>query len=325
MALVSVLIPAYERPDYVTHAINSVLAQSFDDFEILIGDDSRSDAVKNAVALIDDRRIRYNKHQSPKGAMQNWHDLLMSSESAYVATLNDDDYWEPEFLQRLVPPLTDDDSIGMTFCDSWRINDQGERELGQTEHASQTTHRDALTAGLCDSSDDAMLRLIAVWNAPQPAYAAVLRRQVASQLEIPSDTNPCHDLWCSYAMWKSGGRFFFVPGRYTNYRVHPGNLTNEGFARAEDFIFERIVQENKGNSALSEVIDRWTTIRWHRATKYLRHRSTIPQAQHEFEQAAPRLNRHRRAFAILATRSTFFCRTAGAVKSVADRVSHPSA
>ncbi|MEQ1704221.1 MAG: glycosyltransferase, partial [Ilumatobacteraceae bacterium] len=289
MAAVTAIIPAYERPETVRTAIEHALAQTFTDLQVLVGDDSRSDAVQQVVASFDDPRVMYHRNSPSLGAMQNWVDLVHRADTEFLASLNDDDFWEPEFLERLVTPMLSDQRIGLAFCDTWYVDERGDRMPAESQHWSHVSHRDSLPAGQVAFDAAGMLRLIAVWNAPQPAYAAVIRRDAVVGIEFPRETDPCHDLWCTYRIWTQGYSFHFVPERLTDYRIHAGNLTNAGFAAAEDFIFGQIVAEQADNPAVEELQQRWARIRFTRAATALAAAGGIAVARGEFAAAAPSL------------------------------------
>ena len=125
MASVSVIVPTYERPDLLRAALDSALAQTYDDFVILVGDNSESDVCEQLVADIADPRIRYHRNRPGLGPQGNWLDLVARADTPLVASLHDDDVWEPEFLEATVPAMLADDSIAMHFTDFWMIDDSG--------------------------------------------------------------------------------------------------------------------------------------------------------------------------------------------------------
>lgn len=320
MAAVTAIIPAYERPDTVRTAIERALAQTYPDVRVLVGDDSRSDVVQQVVASFDDPRVRYHRNTPSLGAMQNWVDLIHRADTEFVASLNDDDFWEPEFVERLVAPMLADERIGLAFCDTWYVDERGERMHAESQHWSQVSHRDSIPAGPVALDAAGMLRLIAVWNAPQPAYAAVMRRDAVVGIDFPAATDPCHDLWCTYRIWTQGYGFHFVPERLTDYRIHAGNLTNAGFAAAEDFIFGEIVTEQSANPAAGELQQRWARIRFTRGTSALAAAGGVEVARREFAAAAPSLSGARRLLALACGRSAVVCRLVGGVKRLKSRL-----
>ena len=92
--LVSILIPAYNRPEYLVQALESALFQTYDNIEIIIGDDSTTNEVESLVRcyyLPKYDNIRYWRNEVNKGQYQNDLDLIEASTGEYLNILMDDD------------------------------------------------------------------------------------------------------------------------------------------------------------------------------------------------------------------------------------------
>ncbi len=94
--LVSVVIPTYNRKDYLLEAIRSVLAGTFADYELIVVDDSSTDRTVEAVGGLD-RRIRY-LFQENRGVSAARNKGVSISRGKYVAFLDSDDLWKKEKL-----------------------------------------------------------------------------------------------------------------------------------------------------------------------------------------------------------------------------------
>src|SRR3954447_15839297 len=103
--LVSIITPTYDRPGYLREAIESVLAQTFGDFELLVCDDGSPPATEELVKSFDDPRIVYLRSPGRLGVLDNSLMGFARARGRYVTALFDDDAWEPEFLERVVAPL----------------------------------------------------------------------------------------------------------------------------------------------------------------------------------------------------------------------------
>ncbi len=91
---VSVIITTYKRPDYLREAIDSVLKQSFKDFElIIINDDPEGKEVEKILMLQRDPRIIYIKNKENLGGAKSLNIGLKRAKGEYVAILDDDDAW----------------------------------------------------------------------------------------------------------------------------------------------------------------------------------------------------------------------------------------
>ena len=103
-ALVSVIIPTYNRSSYLKQSIQSVLAQTYQNFEILVINDGGED-VLHIIESINDSRIKYINHKKNKGVSAARNSGLKNAKGKYIAYLDDDDAYYPEHLQTLVEKL----------------------------------------------------------------------------------------------------------------------------------------------------------------------------------------------------------------------------
>lgn len=93
---VSVVIPTYNRAKYVTETIDSVLSQSYTDYEIIVVDDGSTDNTREALAPYMDR-IRYI-HQQNSGVSAARNRGIKAARGKWIAFLDSDDIWLPEKL-----------------------------------------------------------------------------------------------------------------------------------------------------------------------------------------------------------------------------------
>jgi hypothetical protein len=303
MATVTIIMPTYERTEYLRSAIASALAQTYTDWVLQVGDNSATDAVERVVRSFDDPRIRYHRNAENLGAHGNWLNLIDIATTPLVASLHDDDIWEPDFLARTVPMMLQDETLAMVFTDYWSIDSAGRRLPELTEQTTRTAHRHEIPSGRLDMDRNGLVRVAVVWNAPQPAYAAVLRRSAALEVEYPAIPNMISDLWLSYSLARAGAGIAYVAERLTNYRVHGGSVTATGLAEPEDAVFSRIVAECAGMPVTAEVHRRWAELRWGRAIRLMADSSQSARSRREMRLAAPWLSGTRRVAAHLGGRS----------------------
>ena len=102
MPKVSVIIPTFNRAAFLESAIESVLNQTYNDFEIIIVDDNSSDNTYEVVASFKDVRIKYIRHRENKGVSAARNTAIRVCKGKYIAFLDDDDEWVPEKLQKQV-------------------------------------------------------------------------------------------------------------------------------------------------------------------------------------------------------------------------------
>jgi glycosyltransferase involved in cell wall biosynthesis len=97
---VSVVIPVFNRPATVCRAIQSVLEQTYQDFEIIVVDDGSTDATAASVAAMTDRRITLIRHGQNRGGSAARNTGIRAGSAPYVAFLDSDDEWLPTKLAR---------------------------------------------------------------------------------------------------------------------------------------------------------------------------------------------------------------------------------
>jgi len=115
MPEVSVVIPSYNHEDYIEECINSVLKQSYQDFEIIITDDgSRDNTVKN-ILKFDDSRIKLYINRENKGACIAANHCIKQSSGKFIAMLSSDDVWMPDKLEIQVDFMKKHNNIAGVF------------------------------------------------------------------------------------------------------------------------------------------------------------------------------------------------------------------
>jgi len=98
--LVSVVIPTYKRPDFLIRAAHSAIAQTFTDLEIIAIDDCSPVDYNDALMRLSDKRFRYIRLDSNRGAAAARNIGLENARGRFVAFLDDDDWWYPQKLEQ---------------------------------------------------------------------------------------------------------------------------------------------------------------------------------------------------------------------------------
>src|SRR5689334_7345810 len=114
---VSVIIPCYNLGQYLDEAVNSVRAQSFNDWEIVIVNDGSTDPATNRL-LADYRRPKTRVLTTENRGLSAARNLAIAhATGAYICALDADDVLEPRYLERAVAHLEADPTLG--FVSSW--------------------------------------------------------------------------------------------------------------------------------------------------------------------------------------------------------------
>lgn len=213
---VTVAIPTYRRPDWLRVAIECALAQTFTDIEILVSDSDRSDEIAALVAGFGDERLRYRRSDQPTNGLENALAMYSDCRGELIATLHDDDMWDPRYLEVMVAPLLADPSVQLTFADHWVMDAAGQLLQEETEAFTRERGRQGMPAGRVQPFVREALVLRAVFF----VVATVFRAGLVDWDAVPPEVAPPYEVWLTYLASRGGAAAWYIPERLSSYRVH---------------------------------------------------------------------------------------------------------
>ena len=229
-------MPVYQGEEHLAAAIESVLAQTFDRFELLVVDDGSTDgssAIARAYAERDPRVDYTRQENAGQGAARNAGVAAARGEA--IAFLDQDDLWLPDKLARQLP-LLDDTTV--VYSDTYIL-----REDGRSREERLSDHLESWPA-------PATLRSLIVGNSIPVLTALLSRRLLLAHGGLTSDPAlkgvDDYDLWLRLAA--AGVAFSYVPEPLAVYRVHKAAMSADrvGMASARLALFEKLSGENTG-------------------------------------------------------------------------------
>lgn len=120
---VSVIIPTYNRANLLSKSIQSVLNQTYTNFELIIVDDGSNDHTEDAVKNFEDERIRYIRHDKNKGLAGARNTGIRFSKGELLSFQDDDDEWLPNKLEKEIKVLKKSDSnVGVVYSGLCKID-----------------------------------------------------------------------------------------------------------------------------------------------------------------------------------------------------------
>lgn len=122
---VSVVMPAYNLAKFVGQSIESVLSQTYGDFELVIIDNGSTDNTADVIRSYKDERIKFLKVPSNLGPSLAVNIAIGHSTGKYVALLAADDYWTPEKLARQTAYLDSHPDTGAVFSLASVVDEEG--------------------------------------------------------------------------------------------------------------------------------------------------------------------------------------------------------
>lgn len=207
MSAISILMPVYNGEAYLRETIESCLAQTFTDFELVIVDDGSTDRSKAIIESYDDPRIRLIENSANLGQVASMNKGAALCKGRYIARLDADDVCEPRRLEKQYRFLERHPHIGM--CGTW---------------AHMIDPAGAMLKPIVVLTDPAMVAIALLFYNPIIHPSVMIRTELLRQHPYP-DRSPSEDyeLWTRLADITSIAN---LPCRLLRYRWHPANLSS---------------------------------------------------------------------------------------------------
>ena len=219
MPKVSVLMPVYKTKDeFLIEAINSILSQTYTDFEFLILDDCPEDDREDIIKSFNDKRIKYLKNEKNLGITPSRNKLLELARGEYIAVMDHDDISLPERFAKQVAYLDEHKDVGVIGSFIHKI-------VGGKDVKLPVEDED-IKSGL-------MMKCVIVHP------ASMIRKSILTENNICYEEHysPSEDykLWCDLIEHTN---FYNIPEVLFNYRDHKNNTTTSRRDEMENVTLE---------------------------------------------------------------------------------------
>jgi len=221
--LVSVVIPAYRVAQYIAAALDSVLAQTFKDYEIIVVNDGSPDTEELEKALEPYRGRMAYLRQENQGSSAARNTGIRAARGTYIAPLDADDIWAPEHLASQLAVLEADPSIDMVYADA--------RIFGDVPEAGRTVME------LCPSAGAVTFERLVTRECTVHLCVSVCRRETllrAGLFDAEMQRGEDIDMWMR--ILRHGGRIVYQRRVLGHYRRHPGSNSADPVEAIEGFL-----------------------------------------------------------------------------------------
>jgi len=129
---IQVFILTYNRPQYVLRAVNSALNQNFDDYEVIISDNSTNDDTQKIIATLNNDKLKYKKREPSLPVIEHFNLVLSEVASDYFILFHDDDEMLPDYVSTLFETLKNNPDIVAAASNAFLISngEKKEKDLG---------------------------------------------------------------------------------------------------------------------------------------------------------------------------------------------------
>ncbi|NEQ50183.1 MAG: glycosyltransferase family 2 protein [Leptolyngbya sp. SIO3F4] len=221
MPKVSVCIPTYNRASILPYAVNSVLNQTYGDFELIICDDASPDKTTEVIAQWDDPRIRYIRHPQNIKRSLNMRSGYEAAQGKYFIKFDDDDALTPTFLERTVAVMEGKLEVDFVCTDHWVINARNERDESATAANSAKWRKDRLPEAVIED----LLKETFVHQSLQVG-STLFRKDCLGEVDFMRfEADGCEDFDLLVRLATVGKTGYFIPERLMEYRFHGGQTS----------------------------------------------------------------------------------------------------
>ena len=212
--LVSVIMPACNSENYIAEAITSVLEQTVKNLELIVIDDGSTDGTRNIVEAFvrKDPRVRLVVNEDNLGVAKSRNYGLELSCGQYTALLDSDDYWNKDFLEKMIARASQTDA-DIVYCSYTLVDESGKKICNDFLVPEQATYEYSLIRSVITCSTVLLTKkMVETYRFPYGIY----HEDIA--------------LW--FRMLKEGARAFGVTEILAAYRQRSGSRASNKFKSA---------------------------------------------------------------------------------------------
>lgn len=210
---VSVIIPTYNRGNLIEETINSVLNQTYQNYEILVIDDGSTDNTKKVVQSINDRRIKYifQEHTGHPAPTRNTGIKIAKGE--YIAFLDSDDLWFPQKLEIQINFLKQNKNISMVSTNGIIILKEGIRNFFPINENLIISFKEQIKTNLVIASS-VLIKKNVINN------VGLMDENIADFIED-------YDYWLRVLRFKDNSILILMKNYLIKYRIHENNISHK--------------------------------------------------------------------------------------------------
>ena len=266
MPRVSVVMPVYNVQKYVAQAIQSVLEQTYQDFELLIIDDQSPDDSVSVCQQFQDQRIHII-HQQNLGLAGARNTGIQHAKGEYIAFLDADDYWAPEKLEQHIAHLRHHPSIGVSYCPSAFVDDHGcFLGIKQTPKLKNITIEDVFCRNPVGNGSAPVIRKAVFDDIVFPGHSkGIVRNWYFDETFKQSEDIECWLRIATQTKWQFEG----IASTLTFYRVNEQGLSANVFNQFESW---RRARQKLATTA-PEAVNKWGKLAEAYQLRYLARRA----------------------------------------------------
>ncbi len=221
---VSVIVPNYNHAPYLRQRLDSIVNQTFRDFEVIVLDDASTDNSREVIeTYAGDPSFRFLFNETRNGsAFKQWQKGLERARGEYIWFAESDDCASPHFLGKLLPILENDKSLGLVYCQSYLV-DPSSRVWGDALHWTDDLDTERWKNNFINNGRTEIKDYLSKKNTIPNASAVLIRGSVLRSIDgLDAGYTLCGDwlLWIKILLQSNVG---YVAEKLNYWRQHSSN------------------------------------------------------------------------------------------------------
>jgi glycosyltransferase involved in cell wall biosynthesis len=228
--LVSVVLASYNMGHYLPESVRSVLAQTYENIEVIIIDDGSTDDTEEQIKpLLSDPRLRYIKQEN-QGQPKAKNNGIKACNGEYIAFCDGDDLWATNKLELQLPLIDHDPEVGVVYSEVSYIDDKGnplDKEQPYERYSGMVTDKLILKNFI-------------------PFGTALVKRQCFNELGLFDENLPMGIDWDLWLRFSVRFKIKYLADKTYIYRIWPGQMSSNyrGRYHHAELIMKKFIENN---------------------------------------------------------------------------------
>jgi glycosyltransferase involved in cell wall biosynthesis len=227
MPKVTVIVPNYNHASYLDERLESILNQSFTDFELILLDDNSTD---NSVSILskyagNPKVSHFIINETNSGStFKQWEKGITLSKGEYIWIAESDDYADPNFLQRLMEEVSSFKNVGIAYSQSYAVNEIGEI-TGNWTNWTDDLDSNRWENKFFNFGKDELINYLIYKNTIPNASAVLFMKEALLNIPFNNLNMKLNGDWFIYMVILSRYNILYIPEPLNYFRSHNEKVT----------------------------------------------------------------------------------------------------
>lgn len=219
---ISVIVPNYNHERFLDTRLSSVMKQSYQEFECLIFDDASTDLSVEVIMkfkAINERILFYPRTLNSGSTFIQWNNGVKLASEKLIWIAESDDKAIPDFLTELIKPFNSNSDIVLAYCQSYRMNDQGE-VTGNWKHFTDDLDKELFENDFVMDGKEFIERFLIHKNTIPNASAVLFKKDIYEKVGGAPHHLKTNGDWLTWLKILCYGKVAFVAKPMNYFRYH---------------------------------------------------------------------------------------------------------